>query len=178
MLDRIKVLDDKILEKISKNHTPFLNYIMISATRMGNFGSVWFIFAMPFLFFSKWRSVGWTLLLGLLFSWFLSEIAIKHIVGRVRPCHNIDEKDLLLKPQSEYSFPSSHAATSFAITMITAILSPVFFPVIFILACLISYSRMYLLAHYPTDVLCGIVLGLACGFVAIPVTAAIPFFNM
>lgn len=177
MLDRIKSLDDKILDKISRKHTPALNYIMISATRLGNFGSVWFVFAIPFLFFRQWRLTGWTLLIALFFSWFLSEIAIKHIVGRMRPCHNMDEKELLIKPQSEYSFPSSHAATSFAITIVTALLSPLFLPPILILACFISYSRMYLLAHYPTDVFCGIVLGVVCGFAAIPIASAIPFFN-
>lgn len=177
MLDRIKSLDDKILDKISQKRTPALNYVMISATRLGNFGSVWFVFAIPFLFFRQWRLTGWTLLIALLFSWFLSEIAIKHIVGRMRPCHDMNEEELLIKPQSEYSFPSSHAATSFAITIVTALLSPLFLPLIFILACFISYSRMYLMAHYPTDVFCGIVLGVACGFVSIPITSAIPFFN-
>ena len=37
---------------------------------------------------------------------------------------------------------------------------------VFILAVLIAFSRIYLFVHYPTDVLGGAVLGIACGMAA------------
>ena len=44
-------------------------------------------------------------------------------------------------------------------------------------ASLISFSRLYLLVHYPTDVLAGIAIGVICGLVAIPVAGSIPLFT-
>ena len=177
MFNRIKSWDNRILSKISKKHTPAMNRIMIAATALGNYGRIWFAFCLPFFFSKQWRNIGWTLLIALAISWFLSEIAIKHIVGRVRPCHGLDEKEMLRKPQTMYSFPSGHTATSFAITAVTSVMClPLLLPVL-IVSCLIAFSRMYLLAHYPTDVLAGAVLGLACGFVSIPLVSSVSFFN-
>ena len=39
----------------------------------------------------------------------------------------------------------------------------------FIVAALIAFSRMYLFLHFPTDVLCGIILGIVMGFVAVKI---------
>ena len=36
------------------------------------------------------------------------------------------------------------------------------------LAAAISYSRIYLGVHYPTDVAAGVLLGLACGWIGAP----------
>lgn len=36
-----------------------------------------------------------------------------------------------------------------------------------IVAALVAFSRLYLFLHFPTDVLCGIVLGIAVGFAAV-----------
>ena len=51
-----------------------------------------------------------------------------------------------------------------------------FIPV-FIYSCLMAFSRMYVLVHYPTDVLAGVVLGTICGTAAVAVSPYIPFFS-
>lgn len=64
-----------------------------------------------------------------------------------------------------YGFPSCHAANSFALAAIVALMlrSRMAGWFIFIWAALNSYSRLYLGVHYPGDLLCGCVLGVLCG---------------
>ena len=60
----------------------------------------------------------------------------------------------------------SHAAASFtAVSALYFRRSKLWIPS-FIAALLISYSRLYLYVHYPSDVLAGIVLGIALGWLA------------
>ena len=39
----------------------------------------------------------------------------------------------------------------------------------FVVAALIAFSRMYLFVHFPTDVLCGIILGVILGIAAVKI---------
>ncbi len=59
------------------------------------------------------------------------------------------------------SFPSGHAATSFACAALLAWLTPLPKVALFGLAALIAFSRVYVGVHYPLDVLGGAALGLA-----------------
>jgi undecaprenyl-diphosphatase len=61
------------------------------------------------------------------------------------------------------SFPSGHAATSFACATVLSVAAPRFRIPLFALAALIAFSRLYNGDHYPLDVLGGAVLGVAVG---------------
>lgn len=177
MLARIQAWDESVLRRILKKHTPKLNKIMILMSHLGNHGLIWFAFSIPFLFMNKWRLTGFTMLLAMAFAFFGGEITIKRIVGRVRPCKKEFEKDLLIKNPPEYSFPSGHTSSSFAVTTVISIMCPTWLLPALIISCLIAFSRMYLLVHYPTDVMAGIVFGIICGIVAVPVANCIPLFK-
>ncbi|MGH7197347.1 MAG: phosphatase PAP2 family protein [Candidatus Omnitrophota bacterium] len=59
------------------------------------------------------------------------------------------------------SFPSSHAALAFALaTALVGVYGRRLWPV-FILASALSFTRVYVGAHFPSDVLAGAVLGIA-----------------
>jgi undecaprenyl-diphosphatase len=80
---------------------------------------------------------------------------LKLAFGVHRPA---EKGDLLGVPHSR-SFPSGHTATSFACATVIALLVPRAAPLVYLLALAISYSRLYVGVHWPSDVLGGIVVG-------------------
>ena len=72
------------------------------------------------------------------------------------------------------SFPSGHAATSFACALALARFAPMLTIPLFVLAGLIAFSRVYVGVHYPFDVLAGTVLGLALATALPRLLAALP----
>lgn len=91
-------------------------------------------------------------------------LAIKNIVKRKRPFKSLDNvySSENNSPTDDYSFPSSHASTAFS--MATALTlryndSPVLIAGMYSYALLVSYGRVYLGVHYPSDVLAGAVIG-------------------
>ena len=72
---------------------------------------------------------------------------------------------LLIKKLRDYSFPSGHAAASFAAASALAFSYCRHWRPAVVLAVLISLSRLYLYVHYPSDVLCGALLGILCGLI-------------
>ncbi|MCF6364897.1 MAG: phosphatase PAP2 family protein [Bacteroidales bacterium] len=88
----------------------------------------------------------------------------KNVFQRLRPCFNPEIQDLthvLSLPGSRYGFVSSHAANSFAFAFLSLLIFRNKNYTIFILfwAFTVSYSRIYLGVHYPSDIIGGAVLG-------------------
>lgn len=177
MLRQIVAWDNRILKKLAAKHTPVLNKILVPVTKSGNNGYIWFAICIPLLLLNKYRLTGFTVILAMIISGLTGEITIKHIVGRVRPCNRDFGKDLLIKHPAHYSFPSGHTSSSFAVAMVMFFMLPALFIPVLLYACLMGFSRMYLLVHYPTDVIAGVFLGTLCGSVAVAVSPYIPFFS-
>lgn len=84
---------------------------------------------------------------------------LKHIIERPRPCQVLPEARLIVKCIDSFSFPSGHAATSFAAaSLIGHYFRKAAVPA-FIIAVLVAFSRIYVGVHYPSDVVGGAVLG-------------------
>ena len=90
---------------------------------------------------------------------------LKYGIDRPRPFEEY-AVDALKTSFATGSFPSGHTAAAFcAATVITMFDRQKGLPFI-LLALFIAFTRMYMYAHYPTDVLAGAAIGIVCAFVA------------
>lgn len=85
----------------------------------------------------------------------------KSVVDRARPPVRYPKPEPLVAVPHDHSFPSGHAATSFACATILATAVPRLAVPLYLLAAAIGFSRVYVGVHYPLDVVGGAVLGVA-----------------
>jgi undecaprenyl-diphosphatase len=88
---------------------------------------------------------------------------IKPIAARPRPFTAITSARVVGGYPPTLSFPSGHAALSFAAATVLAFALPRWRALWFAIATVIAVSRVYIGVHYPLDVVCGMLLGLAVG---------------
>ncbi len=89
---------------------------------------------------------------------------------RLRPCQLDELRDqmrFLADGCGLYGFVSSHAANTFGFAIIAGGIFRNMYPklgvILLIWAVIVSYSRIYLGVHYPLDIICGALLGVAIG---------------
>lgn len=93
---------------------------------------------------------------------------IKPWVDRVRPCQAFEAMgtvNMLIGMKTSPSFPSNHAANSFAAAAFFAHFYPERRWLYYTIAALVAFSRVYVGVHYPIDVLAGAILGFLCAFI-------------
>lgn len=167
MIDFLKKIDIKILNFINthlKNN--FLDKMMPFITVFGDMGFIWIVLAVVLMTKQKYREMGVVIILTLMFTTIIGECIIKNLVKRKRPfTNNIKENALLIRKPITYSFPSGHTASSFAVAGVFIAYESSLSIYITILAVLITFSRLYLNVHYPSDVLFGGILGMLCSFI-------------
>lgn len=104
--------------------------------------------------------------LSILISRLIVEI-LKHLVGRPRPSV-FDSEGLHIGfslAKGYDSFPSGHAASSFAFAYMLSRIYPERDYLFYIAASLISFSRIYLDTHFASDIFAGGLLGLISGMI-------------
>ena len=95
-------------------------------------------------------------------------VVLKNLIARPRPCWIDTSVELLIKVPKGYSFPSGHTSSSFSAAIVFFAMLPWWIGIPSLLfAVLIAFSRLYLGAHYPSDVICGAILGIIFGIVAV-----------
>jgi len=92
----------------------------------------------------------------------ISARVLKPGLGRLRPCHELENVRLLVSCGGKHAFPSSHAANSFAVALTLAYFYRRYTSLCLALASLVGLSRIVVGVHYPGDVLGGFILGGLC----------------
>lgn len=133
------------------------------------------------IMFLIWRRYGWkhTLLAAIFMA--VAVIAVdqacnvlKDAIAKLRPTHSPGLEGLIHLVRSPdgsyykgymYGSVSAHAATTFAIAAFSSVLirSRIFTVIAILWALLICYSRIYIGAHYPLDIIAGAILGTGTG---------------
>lgn len=142
-----------------------LDRVMPWITALGEFGAIWILLALVLLIRKDTRPLGVCVAAALAVDLLLCNALIKPLVARPRPFALRPEVLRLIPPPSDFSFPSGHTAASFAATAaLWRGKSRLWIPAV-VLAAAIGLSRLYLGVHYPSDVLCGALLGIFCGLI-------------
>jgi undecaprenyl-diphosphatase len=170
MLEKIISLDKQLLVFLNSFGSETFDPIWLIITKQVN----WIPFFL-LLIYLVYKRLGTkqTLIIVLFVSVLLAvnnEIteAFKAHFQRLRPCNDLDIKDIIrnVKPSATFSFFSGHSSNTMAVFVFLYCIFRkhykyfglvIFWPFIF------SYSRVYLGLHFPTDILAGYTCGILTG---------------
>lgn len=161
--------DLPILDWIQANlQSPLMDKIMPIITLFGEGGIFWIAWAVLMLIIPKTRKIGIGMLIALVTGLLVCNVTLKPLVGRIRP-YDLQEQmgvtiNLLVERLHDFSFPSGHTIASFEASVVLLKNSKKMGIPALIIAILVSFSRLYLYVHYPTDVLVSVVLGTLFAF--------------
>ena len=165
-------LAHKLAEWAGSVLTPFNRFV----TFMGELGLLFILLALVMLLFPRWRRAGVCVLFSILVGALITNLLLKNQVARPRP---FEASELFREwwqfvgapAESGYSFPSGHVTAAAAgVSSLCLIRGRRWFIPGAIWVLLMMFSRNYLMAHYPSDVLFALFIGIFSGFIAAAIT--------
>lgn len=158
--------------------SPFFDLISL----MGKGGIFLILLSLVLLYFKRSRRMGTAMLLAVAIGFIITNCCLKILISRARPY--ADESSIyhqlwLLvgqRTESDNSFPSGHTTAAFA-TMTAMFLTgnKKYSWTALIFAFLMAIARIYLVVHYPSDCLAGMLVGIAAGIIATLITLKLPY---
>ena len=149
---------------------PVLDDVMTWVSKLGNKGFIWIAIGVVFLLLGLknkiWRKRGAMVLFSLLANFLACNVVLKPLVDRTRPYYVLDYTPLI-PPVGDPSFPSGHTSASFAAATAIYAINKKWGIAAYIFAAVMGFSRLYLGVHFPTDVVCGAIVGTAAAKVAL-----------
>jgi undecaprenyl-diphosphatase len=160
MLQFIATRDHRLMRKVNKWPAPkWVRYSAIAATRAGD-GWLWYLTGLLVLLlggderFTAVAAAGSAAVVGIgIF------ISLKKISGRRRPCEIEPHVWAHLLPPDQFSFPSGHTITAFAVAVCIGAFYPLLLGGLLFCAFAIATSRILLGMHFLSDVAVGAIVG-------------------
>ena len=180
-MDFIQKIDEAVSRFMLELHgLKISNYFMKFVTLLGEAGIIWILLLSFLLVFIgiKYRKLSVLIVssaIFLLVGWLFNDFFLKIVIHRSRPYNNTEVfadafkifmDSINYKYPSSYSFPSGHSFSSFNVATSLALYNRKFGYFTFPLASLIAFSRIFLGAHYLSDVLIGVILGITFGTIS------------
>ena len=181
MIETLKDIDTQWFLWINSHHNTALDWVLWTLSQHWSWAVVLIIafFALttktfhlsPFTFHLEKR--WWLVIVGIVLCFLLADQGSVHLfketVGRLRPCHALEEVRMFRTHcGGQYGFVSSHAANAFAIVTFLVLRyrkQTWACLLLFLWAVATCYSRAYLGKHYPGDLLCGALFGALIGLI-------------
>ena len=157
--------------------TPFFEFISF----LGHDGIILIILSLLLMIFSKTRRFGTAMLFSVAIGALITNCCLKIIIARPRPY--ADESSIYyqlwqtvgMNMESDKSFPSGHTCAAFAtMTAVFLVGNKKVSWTAFIFAFLMGISRIYLVVHYCTDVIGGLIVGTFAGIIGTLLAKKLP----
>lgn len=148
-------------------------------TLLGEKGLLFFLLAIVLMLFPRWRRTGVCIFGAVCCGALISNILLKDAVARPRPFESVDVfrqwwQAVGAPAEEDFSFPSGHVTAAAAgVTGLCLMRGKKWILPGCIWVLLMMVSRNYLMAHYPSDVLFALLIGIFSGFVAAAITQLI-----
>lgn len=174
MLETLKEIDTQWFLWVNSHHTTALDWTMWTLSQHWSWAVV-IVLAFVLLTLRQEPRRWWLVAVGVVLCFLLADQGsglIKDTVCRLRPCHALEDVRMFRTHcGGQYGFVSSHAANAFAVALFLVLRYwkrvkrqwPLLLLIVWALAT--SYSRAYLGKHYPGDLVCGALVGMAIGLI-------------
>lgn len=173
-------LDRKIIYAIQRLRNPKSDMFFRVFTHIAEYGIMWMLVTCLCFLFRETRTLSLAFFIALALCMIIGELILKPLVRRNRPFMDDPSVDVVVHKPKDFSHPSGHSTSCFSCAVALLYFDWRFGIIALIFALAIGFSRIYLFVHYPSDVLCGALWGIAfgiCGALICIYTDFVPFVN-
>ena len=175
--------DYSVFEFFGSMQSSFMTLIAKCLTALGSevFIILFAVMGLVMIFFKRTRKLGIAVVIAVIVGTLITNVAIKPLVLRIRPYNTLQTDPQYwawytgagMLSESDYCFPSGHTTGNMEIAIVLMLCHITskrkaakgfcwLFPVG---ALLVGASRIYLMVHYATDVIGGVIVGIVAGII-------------